>query len=292
VDTRAADDVVARAWQAEADKRARVLTALEAVRRQPARSHDPAHEHGQVGTRVGTITSTDSVGLHGMDATGAEDSERLAIILPDGASVAPGWLPFPACRMRLSRRELDRPLGKQTTANRAALSRWARFVSDRTLGLALGGGGAWGYGHVALIQEICKRGVPIDGVAGVSFGALVGAYYCAAGLDGLRLLIDKGDALQRMVPMAVFSSRIIGYRATQDLGDLWLDDLDTIFLPVACDISRAETVAIRGPRWRWVRALRARFRRSFHRPRGWTRWRAFVAGMWTAESSTMCRRLP
>ena len=43
--------------------------------------------------------------------------------------------------------------------------------------IALGGGGALAYAHIALIQEIHARGIPIDMVAGVSGGSVIGAFY-------------------------------------------------------------------------------------------------------------------
>ena len=88
-----------------------------------------------------------------------------------------------------------------TGAALAGLQRLCRALTDRTVGLALGGGGAWGYAHVALIREIAKRGVPIDMVAGYSFGALVGAYYCSKGLAGLETLVARGKRFQRWMAM-------------------------------------------------------------------------------------------
>ncbi|HEX9759254.1 MAG TPA: patatin-like phospholipase family protein [Nitrospiria bacterium] len=45
------------------------------------------------------------------------------------------------------------------------------------VGLALGGGGARGISHLGVLSALEKAGVPIDLVAGVSFGAVVGAMY-------------------------------------------------------------------------------------------------------------------
>lgn len=123
-----------------------------------------------------------------------------------------------------------------------------RALTDRTVGLALGGGGAWGYAHVALIREMCKRGVPIDVVAGCSFGALVGAYYCSQGLGGLDTLVQRGKRFQAFLPLAVASSRVIGYLTERDLGPLALDDFEVPFLPVATDVSTGQAVAIAGTR--------------------------------------------
>jgi len=51
--------------------------------------------------------------------------------------------------------------------------------------------GAWGFTHVALVRRLHERGVPIDLIAGSSMGSMVGAYYCAMGLRGLDLLVER-----------------------------------------------------------------------------------------------------
>ena len=53
---------------------------------------------------------------------------------------------------------------------------------DRTLGLALSGGGAFGAAHVGVLQVLAERGMHPGIVTGTSSGALVGAAY-AAGFD-------------------------------------------------------------------------------------------------------------
>jgi len=54
---------------------------------------------------------------------------------------------------------------------------------SRRVGLALSGGIARGPAHLGVIAVLEREGIPIDVVAGVSAGSLVGALYCA----GLRL---------------------------------------------------------------------------------------------------------
>ena len=41
-----------------------------------------------------------------------------------------------------------------------------------------GGGGARGCSHVGMIKAILEAGIPIDSVAGVSIGSLIGGLYC------------------------------------------------------------------------------------------------------------------
>lgn len=48
----------------------------------------------------------------------------------------------------------------------------------KKLGLALGSGGSLGLAHVGVLEVLEENNIPIDGVAGSSIGAVVGAYYC------------------------------------------------------------------------------------------------------------------
>ena len=49
--------------------------------------------------------------------------------------------------------------------------------------LALGSGGARGYAHIGVINELRERGYEVVGVAGSSMGALVGGLHAAGSLD-------------------------------------------------------------------------------------------------------------
>jgi predicted acylesterase/phospholipase RssA len=75
-----------------------------------------------------------------------------------------------------------------------AFARLARVVDQCTVGLALGGGGAWGFSHVALLRNLEATGVPIDYIAGTSFGSVVGALYAAGGMRALDALVDGNSA--------------------------------------------------------------------------------------------------
>jgi NTE family protein len=75
----------------------------------------------------------------------------------------------------------------------------------KTFALALGGGGARGLGHIAVIEALDEMGVKPAAIAGASMGALVGAAY-AAGLSGkdlrhhvIALAHDRGAIFRRLV---------------------------------------------------------------------------------------------
>ncbi len=74
----------------------------------------------------------------------------------------------------------------------------------RTLGLALGGGGARGLAHVIVIEALDEMGVRPVAIAGCSIGAAIGAAY-AAGLSGkairrhvISLAHARGETIARL----------------------------------------------------------------------------------------------
>jgi NTE family protein len=56
----------------------------------------------------------------------------------------------------------------------------------KSFALALGGGGARGYAHIAILEALDEMGVKPVAIAGASIGALIGAAY-AAGLTGKEI---------------------------------------------------------------------------------------------------------
>ena len=56
-------------------------------------------------------------------------------------------------------------------------SRFFRYITGESVGIVLGGGGARGLSHIGMIKSTLEAGIPIDHVAGVSIGALIGGLY-------------------------------------------------------------------------------------------------------------------
>jgi NTE family protein len=74
----------------------------------------------------------------------------------------------------------------------------------RTFALALGGGGARGIGHIAVLEAFDELGVKPVAVAGTSIGSLIGAAY-AAGMSGkeirryvIAIAHNRGEMLRRL----------------------------------------------------------------------------------------------
>ena len=71
------------------------------------------------------------------------------------------------------------------------------------IGLVLGGGGARGFAHVAVLKELERLNVPVDCIAGTSMGALVGGLY-ASGLSAAQIETE----LRAIDWPAMFSDRL------------------------------------------------------------------------------------
>src|SRR5215216_3647524 len=56
--------------------------------------------------------------------------------------------------------------------------------------VVLSAGGLRGAAHVGVLRRLVQHGVPIDAIVGVSAGAVIAAYYAAAGLEFDELIHD------------------------------------------------------------------------------------------------------
>jgi hypothetical protein len=74
-------------------------------------------------------------------------------------------------------------------SNVESFSRWARTVTARRVGVAIGGAGAQSYVGIPFIQKLRDAGVPIDIMSGSSTGAFITAFYAALGDVGLARML-------------------------------------------------------------------------------------------------------
>ncbi|APR75785.1 Hypothetical protein A7982_01131 [Minicystis rosea] len=172
-----------------------------------------------------------------------------------GSAVEPSGEPYPServvperCRVHLDLdaiAHLDEPvLARLPMAARSSFTRWARALTWRRVGVALGGSGAWGYAHVALLQEMEDRGIPVDLIGGSSSGALMGAYYSVLGRPGLDLAVERGPRFERLALVSTITSTVIDLGVESDLGGALLEDLEIMLLPVATNLSHARAEVI------------------------------------------------
>ncbi len=163
------------------------------------------------------------------------------------------WIHLPDDVLTGARTGLER-LDDRT---RRHLSRWARAVTNRRVGIALSGGGAWGFYHYVVLEELTRGKVPIDVITGSSIGSVMGAYYSVLGLDGLRHFRDRctRGELNLLARLSVLSTGPLEALFRKDLDDVQLDELSVRIHPVALNLSTGKATAFtRGPLGLAVRA--------------------------------------
>lgn len=119
---------------------------------------------------------------------------------------------------------------------RQAVGRLARAIVQREVGVALGGGAGWGWAHLPLLWGLHERGIPIDMVAGVSFGAFVGACYASMGLRGLDELLAYRTALSLSPPISALTMWPWGRLVRHIVPHRLLEQLPTPLFVLATDI--------------------------------------------------------
>jgi len=104
-----------------------------------------------------------------------DGSRRVAFVHDDGTKVLPA----------LSTNDIVR-LPAEGPGRSRALARLARYLTRRSVGIALGSGAAWGLAHIGVLEVLERERIPVDVIAGASMGAIVGAHY-ALGFTPSRL---------------------------------------------------------------------------------------------------------
>lgn len=118
------------------------------------------------------------------------------------------------------------------------------------IGLALGGGGARGLGHIVVMEVLDELGVKVAGISGSSIGALLGMGY-ANGMSGKEL---RSYALEKFSDRSKVASQLWGLRPSnvQDwfnpksytLGQVDPQKVLSLFTPIDILPERLEDLAI------------------------------------------------
>lgn len=133
---------------------------------------------------------------------------------------------------------------------------------SKRVALVLGSGGARGYAHIGVIEELEARGYEVVAIAGCSMGAVIGGVYAAGELQGYRdwvTQLDYFDVL-RLVdvtwsPMGAMRASKVMSRISKLVGDTQIEDLPIPLTTVATDIGRQREVWFQsGPLLRAIRA--------------------------------------
>jgi predicted acylesterase/phospholipase RssA len=109
---------------------------------------------------------------------------------------------------------------------------WGRAVTNRRVGLAVSGGGASSYRAGPLLKEFENQKVPIDAFAGLSGGALVGAYYCCQERAGFDLFVWLGPFFSLTLPIVIFTSWPLAFVTDIMLRGERIESLERRLVPV------------------------------------------------------------
>ncbi len=122
---------------------------------------------------------------------------------------------------------------------------------QKTVSLVLGSGGARGYAHIGVIEELLKNGYEIKSISGSSMGALIGALYACGKLEVFKEWILGLDLLDvaKLVDFSFTGTGIIQgdkvFQVIEEMiGDVMIEDLPIPFTAVATDLIKQKEVWI------------------------------------------------
>ena len=158
------------------------------------------------------------------------------------------WRLAPGCRSQAP----DRITGGSVEA---ALDRAARHLAGGTVGIALGAGGAFGLGHLGVLDVLESAGIPIDCVAGTSIGAVIGGIlafgisiaevieYAAYLVPRFRSIVLRDVDLRGHTLLT--GERVMEVLADlEGLGEARFESLNVPFAAVAMDVRTGEQVVL------------------------------------------------
>jgi NTE family protein len=144
----------------------------------------------------------------------------------------------------------------------ADLSRLARLLTRRGVGLVLSGGGARGFAHLGVIRALREARVPIDFVGGSSIGSIIAAGVAVGWSDDemrlryRRSFVDTNPVNDYTLPfVALTRGRKVSRLLQREYGDILIEDLRRPFFCVSANLSTGRALEHRDGRL--AEALRA-----------------------------------
>ncbi len=146
--------------------------------------------------------------------------------------------------------------------NKADMSRLARLLTVRAVGVALSGGGARGCGHIGVIKALREAGGPMDLLGGTSMGAVIAAGV-ALEWDDVELRDRIRDAFVHSDPLrdygfpfvALTRGRKVTRRLLEHFGDPMAEDLWRPYFAIAANLTTGGIMVQRqGILWRALKA--------------------------------------
>lgn len=119
---------------------------------------------------------------------------------------------------------------------------------SKKVALVLGSGGARGYAHIGVIEELEARGYEIGCIAGCSMGAVVGGIYAAGKLPDFREWIESLDYLDvlRLLDIsfglgAIRGEKVFG-KIHEIVGEIDIEQLPIPYTAVATDLTNQQEI--------------------------------------------------
>lgn len=142
------------------------------------------------------------------------------------------------------------------------VDRFLRGIFGKSIGLALGGGGAKGFAHLGVLRSIEESDIPIDMVSGTSAGSIFAALI-SMGYDSERskiqakkLWVDRDLLNEYTIPVL---SLVAGKKYTEAIrdffGEIQIEDLWIPYFAVSTDLSNSEShIHSTGSLWKAIRS--------------------------------------
>ena len=135
-------------------------------------------------------------------------------------------------------------------------------VRKQTVSLVLGSGGARGYAHIGVIEELLEHNYEIKSISGSSMGALIGGFHACGKLNAFKewvLGLDLFD-VAKLVDFSFTGTGVIQgdkvfHVIEKMIGDVLIEDLPIPFTAVATDLIKQKEAWIQ--EGRLIDAIRA-----------------------------------
>ena len=142
--------------------------------------------------------------------------------------------------------------GTVTPKFRRTVDSIARAIARIQVGLALGGGAAWGWAHIGVLKVLEKAHVPIDVVSGCSMGSVIGSLYASGrSTDELeQIALYWRNRVRRFIEWRFWRMSLINDRAARRtfrtyFGARQVNQTATPFWANAVDVATGQEVTIR-----------------------------------------------
>lgn len=119
---------------------------------------------------------------------------------------------------------------------------------SKRIALVLGSGGARGYAHIGVIEELEARGYQISCIAGCSMGAVIGGIFAAGKLSEYRQWIESLDYLDvlRLLDVsfhlgAIRGDKVFG-KIREIVGEIDIEQLPISYTAVATDLTNQQEI--------------------------------------------------